>query len=457
MLNRFSGLALAGVFYAVVFAVPVPSLQRYFLGHPIAVATTVLFWMAVAQLGSRYARMQRGHRQMDAVSDRDLLPESLHALAGLDTLPATEASAARPLLERLDAWRNHLAELPASVAATPLANRLAGLLDAQRRRGHARQLSEDMREAADRAADGDHDALQLVRIIVWAIPMLGFLGTVIGITETLGGLDFTDGTAAVDRLKAGLYVAFDTTALGIVLSVIAIFLQFPIEKSSRRLLERIDARAGELLPAVLAEAEEAAAEDPFRAIAQMSVEIRRAVESSVQLQAELWRRTIDEAHGHWHQAAAEAGTQLREALHETLGDSLGETLRQHTASLRQANREGADAIDHRWQQWQTALSDNARILLSHQKALLSQSELLAESHSRAHELERLQGTLDQNVRTLDVSVETLDRTLQGVAGAAGMADAMRILARAVDILAARLPAAVASESEGRVAARRKAA
>lgn len=461
MLNRFSGLALTAVFYAVVVAVPVPSLQRYFLGHPIAVATTVLFWLAVAQLASRYARVARGHRQMDAVGDRDLLPESLHAVAGLEPNSASDGSvdatsANTPLVARIEAWLGHLAELPKSVSATPLAVRLSGLLDIQRRRGHARLLSEDMRDASDRASDADHDALQLVRIIIWAIPMLGFLGTVVGITETLGGLDFTDGAAAVNRLKSGLYVAFDTTALGIVLSVVAIFLQFPIEKSARLLLERIDARATQLLPLVLAEAEGPAAQDPFRAIAQMSAEIRRAVESSVQLQTELWRRTIDEAHGHWHQAAGEAGTQLREALRETLGDSLGTILRQHTAGLRQANREGADAIDHRWQQWQTALSDNARILLSHQKTLLSQSELLAESHSRAQELERLQTSLDQNVQTLDTSVETLDRTLQGVAGAAGMADAMRILARAVDILATRLPA-VAVDPEGRAAPRRKAA
>ena len=46
-------------------------------------------------------------------------------------------------------------------------------------------------------SDANHDVLQLVRIIIWAIPMLGFLGTVVGITETLGGLDFSDGAAAV--------------------------------------------------------------------------------------------------------------------------------------------------------------------------------------------------------------------------------------------------------------------
>lgn len=485
MLHRFSGIALAGAFYALVIAAPVPSLQRYFLGHPVAVAATVLFCMALTQLAQRYLATLRAARQLEAISDRDLLPESLHEIAGLEpnlgsgdgVTSRDEAagdavgagtmmipSGAAPLsvdqttppLARANLWLEHLAELPRSVADTPLVGHLQTLLERQRRRGHSRQLSEDMRELSDRQSDADHDALQLVRIIVWAIPMLGFLGTVIGITQTLGGLDFTDGAAAVDRLKSGLYVAFDTTALGLVLSVAAIFLQFPVEKTSRQLLDQIDARAGCLLPVVLAEVESVDRDDPLRAFAQMSTEITRAVQSSVQMQTELWRRTIDEAHAHWHEAAGEAGTQLREALRETLGDSLGTTLQQHAESLRRANREGAESIDHRWQQWQTALSDNARVLLAHQKTLLSQGELLAESHARAKELERLQTTLDGNMRSLDTAVDSLDRSLQGVTGAVGMADAMRTLARAVDCLVAHLPPTT-GEAERKAVPRRKAA
>lgn len=487
MLHRFSGIALAAAFYAFVIAAPVPSLQRYFLGHPVAVAATVLFCLAFAQLALRYLAILQGARQLDALNDRDLLPESLHEIAGLESSaaprddateedvsaelgsPATTGtelipSGAAPLsvdhatppLARVGLWLEHLAELPRSVAAIPLVGRLQTLLDRQHRRGHARQLNEDMRDLSDREAEADHDALQLVRIIVWAIPMLGFLGTVVGITQTLGGLDFTDGAAAVDRLKSGLYVAFDTTALGLVLSVVAIFLQFPVEKASRQLLDQIDARAGRLLPVVLSELESLDRDDPLRVIAHMSTEITRAVQSSVQMQTELWRRTIDEAHTHWHEAAGEAGVQLREALRETLGDSLGATLQQHAESMRRANREGSEAIDHRWQQWQTALSDNARVLLAHQKTLLSQGELLAESHARARELERLQSTLDGNMQSLDTAVDALDRSLQGVTGAAGMADAMRTLARAVDCLAAHLPT-TAADGERKAVPRRKAA
>jgi hypothetical protein len=316
---------------------------------------------------------------------------------------------------------------------------LSELVQRQQRRGNTEHLTADIRDVADRDSDSEHDSLQFVRIITWAIPMLGFLGTVIGITQTLGGLDFTDGTAAVDRLKSGLYVAFDTTALGLVLSVIAIFLQFPVERTGRGILDAIDERAGRLLPQVLAEANQVDRDDPMRAMQQMTVEITKAVQASVYSQAEIWRQTIDSAHHHWKTSATETSDQLRQVLQESLGENLATTLKSHTDGLRRVQREGTEQIDNRWQQWQTALSDNARVLLAHQKTLLEQGQLLAESHSRAKELERLQSTLDQNLLTLDSSLQQTDRGLQAIQGAASIADAMMTLARAVDVLADRIP------------------
>ncbi len=150
-----------------------------------------------------------------------------------------------------DSWRTEIANLQLEVRNSHLVQRLEELLTRQTQRGSSKHLADDLRELSARDADAAHDSLGLVRIIIWAIPMLGFLGTVIGITQTLGGLDFSNGTAAVDSLKGGLYVAFDTTALGLVLSVIAIFLQFPVERGEQRLLAAIDARVGHLVSATL--------------------------------------------------------------------------------------------------------------------------------------------------------------------------------------------------------------
>lgn len=474
MLSRFSGFVLAAAFYAIVVAFPVPILERYFLGHPVAIATTVLFCVALGQLGTRFLNVLQSQRQFDLIADRDLVPESLHALAGFDSGDSaahqnqnSDANAEgleedsqlllaqtslipyghvqpldrdSPVAERVSVWLKHLDQLPQSIAGSSIGTRLSSLLDRQRRQGHADHLSDDMRDLADRDSDADHDVLQFVRIIVWAIPMLGFLGTVIGITQTLGGLDFTDGAAAVDRLKSGLYVAFDTTALGLVLSVIAIFLQFPVEKTSRALLDKVDARAGKLVPQVLAEVAKLDREDPLRSLHQMTQEITRSVQLSVHNQAEIWRQTIDSAHRHWQDSASQSAEQLKQVLQHSLGDNLAAMLKSHTDGLRRVQREGTDQIDNRWQQWQTALSDNARVLLAHQRTLLEQGQLLADSHARARELEKLQTSLDQNVHSLDQSVRSFDQGLEAISGAASIADAMMTLAKAVDILANRIPA-----------------
>jgi len=450
MLVRFSGVFLAAAFYGFLFFVPSPLLTRYFLGHPVAVAETVLFCLAIGQLGSRYLQMVRNRAASARLADRDLLPAPLYALAGLEGSGEMESQMDRgtPIETRIGKWLEHLAALSGSLAGCGLVVRLRELLQRQGRRGHVDQLNDDLRDLADRQADADHDALQLVRIIIWSIPMLGFLGTVVGITQTLGGLDFTNGAAAVEQLKSGLYVAFDTTAIGLILSVIAIFLQFPVEKHDQQFREAIDSRMVRLLPSVLAAEPKIVDDDPLHALRQMTVEIARTVQTSIQLQAEVWRQTIDEAHGHWQQASSESAEHLQQAIREALGSHLTTSLREHAQSLRQAQREGVDQIDRRWQQWQTALSDNARVLLAHQKTLLSQGELLAQSHARARELQLLQETLDRNLLALDQSLQGVERSTQVATGAASMGDAMLTLARAVDILATRFPPQRDGESSG---------
>lgn len=465
--NRLSGLGLAALFYTAIYWFPVPFLERYFLGHPVAIAATILFCIALAQLGSRFLQLQRGRRQMSAVHDEELVPHRLHSLLTRNGLAAsheltTDSSLAvdphastaidprtLSLGDRIGLWTQHLEELPRAIRQTELVTRIDELLGRQSRRGHTDQLSDDIRDVGDREADADHDALQFVRIIVWAIPMLGFLGTVIGITQTLGGLDFTDGAAAVERLKSGLYVAFDTTALGLVLSVVAIFLQFPVEKLSREILAQTDARVGYLVPAVLSDGQRIDTDNPAVALRQMTAEISSTVRESVHHQAELWRNAIDEAHGHWREAAHESTTQLQNTLQNILGDSLAVALEQHADAMRQIQREGADQIDHRWQQWQTALSDNARILLSHQKALLQQGEQFAESHQRARELTALQTQLDANLLSLQQSVRTIDEGIERIDEAQTISQAMLTLARAVDLLSARLPDTPEADSHAR--------
>ncbi|MEM8779862.1 MAG: MotA/TolQ/ExbB proton channel family protein, partial [Cyanobacteria bacterium P01_G01_bin.49] len=66
------------------------------------------------------------------------------------------------------------------------------------------------------------------RILVWAIPLLGFIGTVIGISQAVNGFSgFLEQAGEIEQIKegigtvtSGLAVAFDTTLLALLLSVL---------------------------------------------------------------------------------------------------------------------------------------------------------------------------------------------------------------------------------------------
>ena len=139
-------------------------------------------------------------------------------------------------------------KLKSEQSGSLVGKRLLHLLDVWESTGSAFQL--------ERAADGDVDLYELSmsssfsfpKLLLWAIPLTGFIGTVIGMSQAVGSFDAVLSNADnVDGLKDGLVqvtgglgTAFDTTFLALVISV---FLAFPLtlcEKIEDRLLSQID-------------------------------------------------------------------------------------------------------------------------------------------------------------------------------------------------------------------------
>ena len=88
----------------------------------------------------------------------------------------------------------------------------------------------------------------LPRIIVWSIPVMGFIGTVMGIGESVSGFEgFLSKADDIDVLRdglvnvtSGLGTAFDTTFLALTISVIVVFPLTIVERIEQQLLTRID-------------------------------------------------------------------------------------------------------------------------------------------------------------------------------------------------------------------------
>ncbi|MBM5792179.1 MAG: hypothetical protein FJ053_10505 [Cyanobacteria bacterium M_surface_10_m1_298] len=142
-------------------------------------------------------------------------------------------------------------------SASLVGKRLLRLLDVWRSTGSSFQL--------ERAADGDvelyelssQSSYSLPKVLMWAIPLLGFIGTVIGMSQAVGSFDAVLSNADnVDGLKngltkvtSGLGTAFDTTYLALVISVVFAFPLNACERLEDRLLSQID---GDVREAVMA-------------------------------------------------------------------------------------------------------------------------------------------------------------------------------------------------------------
>ena len=200
------------------------------------------------------------------------------------------------------------------------------------RRGSASGLNDELKHLADLDLARQHESLALVRIIIWATPMLGFLGTVIGITLALGDLSpaalVNTPDQAMEGLLAGLSVAFDTTALALSLAIVLMFAQFLTNRLENELLAAVDTRVeADLLGRFVDESGEQRQHD--RPISQNVVRAGEDDRGLGPRQARLWQSTIDSAQHQWQGIAESAARRLEAGLTESLRVSV----RDHAVAL----------------------------------------------------------------------------------------------------------------------------
>ena len=237
--------------------------------------------------------------------------------------------------------------------------------------------------------------------------MLGFLGTVLGISDTLGQMDaqaLASGSQdAMNSLTAGLYVAFDTTAIGLVLTMVAMFVQFGVNRSELALLSAIDERVSETMQLCLTEQEKRNdTSNVESALHHVTQELLKSVQQIVQKQSELWQETISTSHSHWQNLTSSSAETIQAALAGAIESALAkhnESLNVHTEQLARVQSEGVVLIDARWKQWQTTLSKQARAMHQQQQDMTRQTELLnllIEKHEAVRSMEKpLQATLER--------------------------------------------------------------
>lgn len=406
------GLGATAGFYALLFGGPLnqPLLLRYFAGHPINMIETGLFFIGLAALAQKLFDLLGQHAMLTKVSLGEVIPNQ----------PVSKAAE----------WLATLGELPARARTSYLGRRLTEALDAVDRRGSADSLVEDLKYLSEVDAGRAHDSYSLIRIIIWATPMLGFLGTVVGITAALGDLgselsapaaseSSNSLNTAMQGLLAGLYVAFDTTAIALCFSIGLMFIQFMLERSESELLSAVDDRANNELAGRF-ELVGASTDPHVQSIQRMSQAVVRATEQLVHKQVELWQQSISAAHEQWQRMTHHSAEQLQTAL----AGSLTQSLSQHAAQLAKIEHNSSEHLAQRWEHWQSALATNSKVMLAQQQELVRQGELMTQAIRAAGEVTQLESALNHN--------------LSALAGSKNFEDTVMSLSAAIHLLNTRL-------------------
>jgi len=88
----------------------------------------------------------------------------------------------------------------------------------------------------------------VLKVFIWAIPILGFIGTVMGISDAVGGFSGELQTAQdisvikdkLGQVSGGLGVAFDTTLIALIMSLLVMFPASVMQMAEENLLNQID-------------------------------------------------------------------------------------------------------------------------------------------------------------------------------------------------------------------------
>lgn len=368
---------------------------RYLAGHAVSKVTTAMFLVGLASLCFIIS---------DVIRQRGLLSRiSLHEKKTKQQLLIEGGEPPEPTTEQL---QMRLEKHEGKARRTYFWRRLYTSLDFVHRNGTPDGLDEELKYASEQDQDEKHDRYSFARILVWAIPMLGFLGTVLGISEALGGLEISDDNdfqQMMGGLRSSLYVAFDTTAIALTFAILLMFTMFAVDRAESGLLTQVDARTRQELSRHW-DITNQSKDSYVQTVEAIGVQMLESTEQLVDRQVKLWRANIDAAESAWVDSVRSAQNAVQQNLQNALmmsTDSLSD-------SLRETIQKSDEAVGRRWEQWQVALSENARLLAAHQEQLVEYSKNMMESLENIGSLAETKKAIAEYLENVPLSAEYSD-------------------------------------------------
>jgi biopolymer transport protein ExbB/TolQ len=395
------------LFYAVGPNVPGISefVTRYFCTHPLEYISTAMFFTGLTILLQKQIGLRHERR----------------ILKGVPTLPLPSSVAADSQSGGhavLTQWYN---EQTTTLHSTHLFSRVQDVMS-YLRSSHADGLEEHLRYLAELASERLHQSYATIRTITWAIPILGFLGTVIGITMAIANVTPEQLDSSLGEVTGGLAVAFDTTALALGMSIVLVFASFAVEQCEQSVLNDVERFGIEaLLPRF--SSGKPRTEDARDSSAEL-------LKTLVRQQSEVWAEQLAGVRNTWTGLLEHHADGLRHALEADLEqtlkshrddatdtrDAYAQALQDSSQSLVDRTEELLDSFEDRMSSWQDAIRTSSQSAVGQTEAIHELGATMLRMGESEERLVRLQQQLHDNLQAIQLA-ETLEQTANSLTAA----------------------------------------
>jgi biopolymer transport protein ExbB/TolQ len=257
VLSGLAAVLLTLLFY-VFFVLP---LHRYYIGAlfahrgPVPYLIMLLTFWSLAFLLVKSGKIARQRSALEA----DVLPLDI----------AEEITPDNVLL-----FLEHIWALKAKWRSSFFVNRVQRALTLFGSGRSVQEVSTMVSSQSDIDATGILSSYKMVKVFIWAIPILGFIGTVLGIGKAVGNFSSVLQDAqnlevikvSLGGVTAGLAEAFDTTLIALVMSILIMIPMSSLQTAEENLLNGVDEFCNENLLRRLNERREAEAPDSERIV-----------------------------------------------------------------------------------------------------------------------------------------------------------------------------------------------
>ncbi|QDS95359.1 hypothetical protein FF011L_41530 [Roseimaritima multifibrata] len=291
LLSFLIGSALTLVWYGALFPFQDMAFgQLFWQRGPVPFPTTLLMFWAVAILILKWLNLKK---QSDAML--------------LDVLP-TEISA-EITVDSIDRFIENINQLPGATSDTFLVNRVTRGIEHFRVRKSAAETVTMMESQAAIDANNMAGSYTILKVFIWSLPILGFIGTVMGVSAAVASLasSLSDG-GSMDAMKSalqdvfgGLGTAFDTTLLALIMSMLVKIPASALQKSEEDLLTSVDEYCNENLLRRLNDSRDQPKDNGIDGDDAETSTFRKAIEqalSSHHVEMEQWLTKLDKIGTH---------------------------------------------------------------------------------------------------------------------------------------------------------------